>query len=107
MLFAYQKPILTLASRMMMTIWKFPVIIYLEQNIDLTLKDNVFGGKLYIFFSLYHSPNQSHKILNVHTKTNEQERAGTNWNELESPETSWNHLERAGITWTEMDSATN
>ena len=67
----------------------------------------IVGGKQYIFVSLYHSPNQSHKILNVHTKTNEQERAGTNWNELKSPETSWNHLERAGITSNEMDSATN
>ena len=30
MLFAYKRPILTLASQMIMTVWKFPVIIYLE-----------------------------------------------------------------------------
>ena len=41
---------LTLASRMMMTIWKFPVIIYLEQNIDLTLKDDVFVFIIDILF---------------------------------------------------------
>ena len=35
---------------MMMTIWKFPVIIYLEQNIDLTLKDDVFVFIIDILF---------------------------------------------------------
>ena len=42
MLFAYQKLILTLASQMMMTVSKFPVISYLEQIIHLILNAEVF-----------------------------------------------------------------
>ena len=42
MLFAYQKLVLTLASQMMMRVWKFPVIIYLEQTIHLIQKRGSF-----------------------------------------------------------------
>ena len=74
MIFAYQKLILTSASQMIMTVWKFPVIIYLEQTIHLILNEEVFGihylqecinfeivigGKLCRFVFLYCLPNQS------------------------------------------------
>ena len=41
---------LTLASQMMMTVWKFPVIIYLEQTIHLILNEEVFVFIIEILF---------------------------------------------------------
>ena len=46
MSYSYQKLILTLASQMMMTAWKFPVIIYLGQTIHLILNEGMFVQKL-------------------------------------------------------------
>ena len=87
MLYVYQKPISIPVFLMMMTIWKFPVMIYSEQTTHLILDEAVFvftietffplkilnmqylpecinfeiriGGKLCRFVSLYHSPSQS------------------------------------------------
>ena len=42
MLYAYQKLILTLVFQMMMTIWKFLVMIYSEQTTHLILNEAVF-----------------------------------------------------------------
>ena len=50
MLFVYQKLIFTLASQMMMTVWKFPVIIYLEKTIHLILNTEVFVFIIEIHF---------------------------------------------------------